>query len=101
MSEKITIYWDGSCGFCRKQVDKIRSEDTQQRFEFVPTNTTPQLYLKDPEGHMHYGADAFGVIWKLTGHPILSLLCRAPISRQIAQIVYWLIAKHRHQSCEI
>lgn len=101
MIDKITIYWDGSCGFCRKQADEIRLEDTQQLFEFVDTNTTPQLYLKDKKGRLFYGADAFGIIWGLTGHPVLSLLCRLPISKQIAQIIYTLIAKYRHKSCEI
>ena len=96
MSEKLTIYYDGSCGFCRRQIDKIRLEDKQKLLQFVATNASQYLHLQDEQGHLYHGADAFGKIWSVTEHPVLSLLCNLPVSKQIARIIYRLIAKYRH-----
>ena len=99
--KKLTVYYDGNCGFCKQQVDKIQAEDTQQLLDFVGANSSPYLYLQDTEGRTFYGVDAFAKIWKITGHPILSLLCRLPVSQQIAKIIYRLIAKYRHNACDL
>lgn len=96
MSEKLTIYYDGSCGFCRTQIDKICLEDKQKLLQFVDTNVSQYLYLQDQYGRLYHGVDAFAKIWRFTGHPVLSLLCRLPVSKQIARVVYRLIAKYRH-----
>ncbi|MEI6806381.1 MAG: DCC1-like thiol-disulfide oxidoreductase family protein [Myxococcaceae bacterium] len=96
MNEKLTVYYDGSCGFCCQQVHRIDSEDTQRFLELKGTNHSPYLYVQDESGQLFYGVDAFAKIWKITGHPILSWLCQAPISKQIAWVIYRLIAKYRH-----
>src|SRR3989338_5535744 len=96
MSEQLTIYYDDSCGFCRKQIDKIRSEDTYSRLRFVGGNRGPYLYAQEGQGQKLDGVDAFAQIWKVTGHPMLSFLCRWPVSKPMARLIYWLIARYRH-----
>ena len=96
MSVQITIYYDESCGFCRQQIEKIRSEDRENCLQFVGGNRGPYVYAKDQVGQKFDGVDAFAQIWKRTGHPVLSFLCRWPLSKPLARLLYWLIARYRH-----
>jgi predicted DCC family thiol-disulfide oxidoreductase YuxK len=105
-----TIYFDGACGLCRTEMMDLKAKDTSNRFELVdiaaPGFDAPAhgldarlvkrfLHMKDANGKLLVGVDAFGIIWQFTGHPILAFLCRWPVSKPFAKLGYRLFAKYR------
>lgn len=111
MTELIgTIYYDGACGICRKEMMSLRAQDVYHQFELVDiaspgfdvlahgldrTQVKRFLHMKDSSGRLLVGVDAFAIIWKFTGHPILASLCRWPVSKPFARLVYRIFAKYR------
>ncbi len=105
-----TIYFDGACGLCRSEMMDLKAKDTLNQFELVdiatPDFDAPShgldanevkhfVHMKDSTGNLLIGVDAFGIIWKFTGHPILAFLCRWPVSKPFAKLGYRLFAKYR------
>lgn len=111
MTQRLTIYYDGSCGICRQEMAKLQAKDTRQCLDLVDAskpdfNAKAQgldqnklrqvLHLKDAQGRLYLGVDAFEILWRMTGHPVLAFFCRMPVSKQVAQIIYRIFAKYRY-----
>lgn len=109
----LTILYDGSCGFCRASVARLRRFDTQNRVETLdlrhPTAQTrfPQvdreqamrlMQAVDSGGRVWSGADAWAHIGLLLpGWKLLAWLLLVPGIRWIAAKVYGWIARNRHR----
>lgn len=108
-----TIIFDGACGFCRRQIERIRRLDRKGVFDYCPSNAAdllirfPQLAqqnldsgmrLVTPEGVVHVGADAvYQISRQLAYVRWLSWLYRIPILNTFWRTVYAWVAARRYQ----
>ena len=111
--ERPVVVFDGTCGFCRKQVARIQRWDHADQFAFVSSHEPnllqhyPQLAGEDldagmrliePSGAMFAGADAVHAIARrLPRFKWLAPLYRVPGMKQLARLIYGWIARRRHQ----
>ncbi len=107
----ITVFYDGKCGLCSKEItyyrkiapnnifdwqDIIVSVDELKKANISLTEGLKLLHAKDDDGQIYIGIDAFILIWKqLKGWSILAALIRLPIIRQIANAAYLIFASWR------
>ena len=107
----ISVFFDGKCGLCSKEIRYYRKIAPSGVFVWYDVATDPspldgiavtqedalrRLHATDSAGKLHKGVDAFILIWKeLRGWYFLSLVARLPIIRQIAQLAYNLFADYR------
>ncbi len=110
---RATLVYDGTCRFCRSQIDFIRRSDRENSFTFVPAQSpdllsrfpvlkreelASGLRLIDAGGTVFRGADAVHEIARrLTGWRRLAWLYRVPGLRQIFRAVYRWIAARRYR----
>jgi predicted DCC family thiol-disulfide oxidoreductase YuxK len=108
-----TVIYDGECGYCRKQMNRMRGRDFRRQFAFVPSGAPdlierfPQLAGEDfnlglrmvePDGRVHVGADAvYQVARRLSGTRWIAWVFRAPGIAWLARRVYAKIAARRHR----
>ena len=73
----ITIYYDGSCPLCRREIDWYRRRGTLASFcdvsdpNKVPDDLTPEqamarFHIRDQDGSLRDGAEAFVIVWAYT-----------------------------------
>ncbi len=113
MGSRYVIIYDGECGFCRRQINWIRSRDRSSCFEFVPRQTDgveerfPALKEQDfetglrlirPDGTVRVGADGvYEIARRLPGYRILALIYRVPGFGFLGRQVYAWIARNRQR----
>ena len=111
--DRPVVIFDGTCGFCRKQVGRIRRWDRAEEFTFISSHEPdlleryPQLAGEDldagmrliePGGRLFAGADAVHAIARrLPRFRWLTWLYHVPGVKQIARLVYGWIARRRHK----
>lgn len=119
------VVYDGACGFCRRQVEKMKGRDQSGFFEYVPRQAEgleqrfPQLAdgdfnsgmrLVHSDGAVSVGADAvYHIARRLNGWKRLAWLYRLPVLRALFRAGYGWIAANRYrlarkcdsQSCEL
>ena len=109
----ITVFYDGKCGLCRKEIHHYRNIAPEGIFlwqDVTDSDYNPVqeglsvadglklLHAKDADGHMHIGVDAFILIWKqLKRWRILAALVRLPIVYPVAHLIYRNFAQRRFQ----
>lgn len=109
--ERCVVIYDGNCGFCQKQIARIRRWDRNSVFEFVPSQETrlierfPQLAeedfntglrLIDPSGRVHVGADGtYQIARRLPFWRHIVWLYRVPGLTTICRAAYRWIAANR------
>jgi predicted DCC family thiol-disulfide oxidoreductase YuxK len=107
----ITVFYDGKCGLCSKEINHYRrispdgifdwqditeSADDLKKEGISLSDGLKLLHAKDKEGQTHVGVDAFILIWKqLKRWRILAAFVGLPIIRQIANMAYRLFANWR------
>lgn len=107
----ITVFYDGKCGLCRREIAHYQRIAPVGHFEWVDITTTPEpftalgyaltdglkaLHVRDAEQNMHIGVDGFIVIWRaLPRWRGLALLVALPIIRPLARAGYALFATWR------
>ena len=114
MQNKLTIIYDGDCGFCQSTVDFIRKLDWLNKFDFVPfqqegilkqhTYLTQEmceqeiyLYKKDSNKY-HGGYDAFKIMTLYIPLTFtFSWFFFLPGVVHLGRIVYRIVAKNRHK----
>lgn len=116
--DRPVVVYDGTCGFCRKQVARIQRWDRAEEFTFISSHEPdllenfPQLAGEDldagmrliePSGALSAGADAVhGIARRLPRFRWFAWLYHVPGVKQVARRVYGWIARRRHkigQSC--
>jgi predicted DCC family thiol-disulfide oxidoreductase YuxK len=107
-----TIVYDGTCKFCQAQMRKIKKKALPGQFEYVSSYNTKNLkklgisqkealngvFFINKEGEKFHKAAAIQQIYvRLNKHHILSWGRKLPLLRQIIDLGYLLVAKHRYK----
>jgi len=113
---KANIYYDGNCKFCIRSLNKVKKFDWFNRLNLIPIMELQEndndldidylqkeMGLKDENGEIYYGADAFEQIFNRCILLIpISLLMKIPGIIYIARYIYGVIARNRIQlGCKI
>lgn len=107
----ITVFYDGKCGLCSKEINHYRKIAPQGIFEWQDITEFSDdlkkegitlseglklLHAKDHSGNMHVGVDAFILIWKqMKRWKILANLVSLPGIKGITNLSYQLFANWR------
>ena len=109
---KITVFYDGACGLCSREINHYRKIADKERFNWVDITQNPEpftrqgyevqeglkaLHVQDASGQMHIGVPGFVVIWEhLPGAwPWLGKLAGLPVLKRILQWAYKKFANWR------
>lgn len=108
----VTLFYDGQCPLCMKEIDLLQHYNTEQRLQLVDIHSEafeslyPQidkhaadrlLHAIGHNGQLLTGLDANVAVWQAVGkHRWLKAL-RWPVIRWFADHGYLLFAKHRHK----
>lgn len=111
-SPSITVFFDGACPLCRREIDAYRRCDRAGRLAFVDIADDPgplaelgisqaqalaALHVRDRDGRVAVGVKGFLMIWDAL--PRWRLLAtsvrRVPGLEAIARLAYAQIARHR------
>ena len=109
--EPITVYYDGSCPICQKEIchykkisttqniiwhDISKDTDCLKNIGISQVEALKWLYSKDQNGAVLRGLDSFILIWRqLERWRILSYLVSCPGIKQVLQAAYYLFANWR------
>jgi len=107
----LTIFHDGSCPLCSKEIDQlkalntadklsfqdIQAQDFSQRYPHIDKDEAERiLHGQLANGDMIYGLDVTCLAWKTVGkHRWLSIL-RWPVIRWFADRTYLFFARYRN-----
>ena len=107
----ITVYFDGKCGLCSKEIRTYQRHAKDGQFNWLDIATDPapllalglsqemalrRLHATDSSGSIHRGVDAFIIIWRqLPWWHLLATLIALPVIRQLASMAYDRFADYR------
>jgi len=116
----ITVFYDGKCGLCSKEINYYRkiADDGVFDWQDVTQSTAllnqhgislsdglKLLHATDHDGNLHVGVDAFILMWKqMSRWKILAAMVSLPIIKQIVGLAYkgfanWRFSRLEH--CQI
>lgn len=113
ISYPLTIFYDGACGVCSKEISYYRSI-ADQRIEFINIAATEfdasiygktlaefqeKLHVRDAGGHYFTGVEGFRRLWEALPspfYPLLSAVMGLPGIHLSARIGYFVFARYRH-----
>lgn len=104
MSLKGSIFYDGLCVLCSREINHYRNQKGSDRFEFLditalefdatkhgvdPRAVHKVMHVRDTSGHLFTGPDAFRAIWKeLPKYQFLYRWTDNQIARRLMSIGY-------------
>lgn len=107
----ISVFYDGKCGLCRKEIEHYKRIAPAAVFEWVDitvdTSTIEKmgisyadglklLHAQDSNGKLYVGVDVFLLIWRqIPRWRILEIVVASPFIRPIANCVYRSFATWR------
>lgn len=107
----ITVFYDGACGLCRREMNHYRAIAGEGVFDWCDITERADalagtgiayvdalrlLHARTADGRMHIGVDAFIVMWRnLPRWRYLARFVALPGVRQMAQLVYRAFAHWR------
>ncbi len=107
----ITVFYDGKCGLCSKEINHYRKVAPEGVFDWQDITTTADdlqkqgisvseglklLHAVDNNDRLHVGVDAFILIWQhLRRWKALAFIVSLPIIRQIVNVAYRTFANWR------
>jgi predicted DCC family thiol-disulfide oxidoreductase YuxK len=107
----ITVFYDGICGICRREIVYYKRIAPVGAFEWVDITVDKLsmenlgicyadglklLHAQDAQGNLNVGVDAFVLIWRqIPRWRILATIVSLPIIRTVANIVYRAFATWR------
>jgi predicted DCC family thiol-disulfide oxidoreductase YuxK len=118
----ITVFYDGKCGLCRREIEHYMRIAPVGVFMWVDITVTPApfttlgygvndglkaLHAIDSEGIMHVAVDAFMLIWQqLPRWRMLAVFAKLPIIYPLAAWLYrifaaWRFKKLGYGACEL
>jgi predicted DCC family thiol-disulfide oxidoreductase YuxK len=107
----ISVFYDGKCGLCRREIEHYKRIAPVGVFEWVDITVDPSatqkigisyadglklLHATDVKGRLHVGVDSFLLIWQqIPRWRILATIVSLPIIRPVANIAYRAFAVWR------
>jgi predicted DCC family thiol-disulfide oxidoreductase YuxK len=107
----ITVFYDGKCGLCQREIDYYKHIAPQDVFEWVDITVDASaikklgisyadglklLHAQDSRGKLHVGVDAFILIWRqIPRWRVLAFIVGAGFIRPFANIAYQAFAAWR------
>jgi predicted DCC family thiol-disulfide oxidoreductase YuxK len=76
MAETLTVWFDGGCPLCTREIALMRRLDTRRRLRFVDVSDgatscpldrgdlLARFHVSDTRGRFHSGAAAFAAMWR-------------------------------------
>ncbi|MGQ8366607.1 thiol-disulfide oxidoreductase DCC family protein [Glaciecola sp. 1036] len=107
-----TLFYDGSCPLCMKEVRALKKRDTKGDIQFEDITEDdfsvryPHLSVQDLDARIHgmeedgrllFGLDVAHRAWGIVGFGWLYAPLRWPVIRWFADKGYLLFARHRHK----
>lgn len=112
----ITVFYDGKCGLCSKEINHYRliapagifdwQDITQSHDKLTASGVSlvdalRRIHVRNVDGQLLIGVDAFILLWKqLARWRWLALLVSLPIIKQCARVVYDQFANWRFNRLE-
>lgn len=108
----LTIFYDGGCPLCVKEMRHLRALDKARRIQFENINEAdfrdryPAINVEDANAYLHaqtadgemlYGLDVTQAAWSQVGRGWMIAPLRWPIIKRIADKAYLAFAKHRNR----
>lgn len=110
---KATVYYNSACPVCRSGVAAQQGAMGACEIEWIDVHANPdavralgidieavreKLYVREADGRVHVGADAFGALWSRTrGLHWLARLLAFPRVRALAQRTYDAFARRLYR----
>lgn len=107
----ITVFYDGQCGLCRREiahyqkiapvgvfewVDITKDSSSFEALGFSVSDGLKELHVRDYQGVIHKGVDSFIVIWRaLKWWRVLAVLVSLPVVLPLARKLYTIFATWR------
>ena len=107
----LTVYYDGKCGLCRREIEYYKRVASSDRFVWLDIATDPagladldisqadalrRLHARDSFGNIHVGVAAFIAIWQgLKYWRYLAMIINLPILRPVVAFAYDRFADYR------
>jgi len=107
----ITVYYDGKCGLCAKEIAYYKKIAPANVFSWIDITALPEaielqgislseglrlLHVKDESNTLHVGVDAFLCMWKaLPRWRYLAKIIALPGIKQLTQVIYHYFARWR------
>lgn len=111
-SYPLTIFYDGACPMCVRQMEKFRQRDTKKRLMFIDVSRPDfnaqkfgldgmplqrYIYAKDAEDRVVRGVDAFVWMWRASDRRILAWFVGLPVVKQLGKLLYRFISRFRYR----
>ena len=106
------IYFDGACSLCSREMGHYRRKEEADCCDFIdiaapgfnassegldPQRVIQAMHVRDAEGKLHVGVDAFLEIWKLfPKYRALVPIAQLPGIHHLLRCGYYCFAKMRH-----
>ncbi|KKN34044.1 hypothetical protein LCGC14_0797660 [marine sediment metagenome] len=112
MSTILTVFYDGHCPLCVKEIKALKSYDVNNKLSLIDLNmdnfysvyphiditaAQKKLHGQLADGTMLYGLDVSILAWKtVEKHQWLTVL-HWPLIKPVANMAYRFFARYRHQ----
>ena len=107
----LTIFYDGTCPLCKKEMDALREYDQRKTLDLVdihsdafrahpdidPLEAMTILHAKDASGQVLLGLDVTAAAWKAVDKKPWVQSLRWPIIRWFADRAYLWFARNRYR----
>jgi len=107
----LTVYYDGKCGLCRREIEYYKRVAPADRFVWLDIATDPasladldisqadalrRLHARDASGVVYVGVAAFSAIWQgLNYWRYLAMIVNLPFLKPLAAFTYDRYADYR------
>ncbi len=108
---QLTLYYDGQCAFCTREVARLAGWDRAGQLAFVDiaqagfdpshlgagmAELNRQMHSQTAQGRVLVGIDSMLAAYQLVGRGALVWPLRAPLLRPLLSCMYRLFARHRY-----
>lgn len=110
MMSQITIFFDGSCPLCFREMCALKQHDVHNFITLIDIHSEAMdaypeidaeearriLLAYNSQGELIRGLDALHLAWSLVSKPWIYAMTRWPVIRPLANYGYLLFARHRY-----